>query len=72
MGTFAYLIAYFLLSINRLKAEKKLYHILNVAGAIGLACNAVFLKDYPNVIVNVVWATIALSAILLIALRKRN
>jgi hypothetical protein len=72
IGTFAYLIAYFLLSINRLKAEKKLYHVLNVVGGMGLTCNALFLNDYPNVIVNVVWAAIALGAILLIVSRKQN
>ena len=72
VGTFLYLIAYFLLSIKKLKADQKLYHVLNIFGAIGLAYNAVFLNDYPNVIVNIAWAVIALCAILLIGRRKRN
>jgi len=72
IGTFAYLIAYLLLSTGRLKAEKKLYHILNILGAIGLTYNAIALSDYPNVMVNIVWAVIALWAILLIQRKKQN
>jgi hypothetical protein len=71
-GTSSYLIAYFLLSINKLRADQKLYHALNIIGAIGLTYNAIFLNDYPNVIVNIAWAIIALGAILLIVRRKRN
>jgi formate hydrogenlyase subunit 3/multisubunit Na+/H+ antiporter MnhD subunit len=72
VGTFLYLIAYLLLSLNKLKADQRLYHVLNIFGAIGLAYNAVSLNDYPNVIVNTVWAIIALFAILLIGRRKQN
>ena len=71
-GTFSYLIAYFLLSINKLRSDQRLYHILNIFGAIGLTYNAIYLNDYPNVIVNVAWAIIALGAILLIVRRKQN
>ena len=72
IGTFSYLIAYFLLSINKLRSDQRLYHILNISGAIGLTYNAVFLNDYPNVIVNVAWAAIALWAIISIVRKKRN
>jgi len=72
IGTFAYLIAYLLLSTGKLKGDQKLYHMLNIMGAIGLTYNAVALSDYPNVIVNIVWAVIAVWAILLIQRRKQN
>jgi hypothetical protein len=72
IGTFAYLIAYLLLSTGRLKADKQLYHWLNILGAIGLTYNAVTLNDFPNIIVNIAWALIALWAILLIQRRRRN
>jgi hypothetical protein len=72
IGTFSYLFAYFLLSINKLKVHQKIYHVLNIFGAIGLTYNALFLNDYPNVIVNIVWAIIALCAIFLIGRQKRN
>lgn len=72
IGTFLYLLAYLLLSIKKLRADHRLYHLLNIFGAIGLTYNAVSLNDYPNVIVNIVWAIIALSAILLIGRQKQN
>ena len=72
IGTFLYLLAYLLLSIKKIKADHKLYHVLNIFGAIGLTYNAVYLNDYPNVIVNIVWAIIALCAIFLIGRGKQN
>ncbi|MDR3712737.1 MAG: hypothetical protein P4L51_07975 [Puia sp.] len=71
-GTISYLSAYLLLSMNRLKADQRLYHVLNILGAIGLTYNAVFLNDFPNIIVNVVWGVIACWAIFAIARRKQN
>jgi hypothetical protein len=71
-GTISYLVAYLLLSMNRLKADQGLYHALNILGAIGLTYNAVFLKDFPNIIVNIVWGVIAFWAIFSIVRRKQN
>jgi hypothetical protein len=71
VGSFAYLLAYLLLSLNKLKAGQKAYHVLNIVGAVGLTVNALFIQDYPNVLVNIVWGMIALMAILLIV-RKRS
>jgi len=72
VGSFAYLLAYLLLSTGRLKSDKKLYHWLNILGAVGLTYNAVTLNDFPNIIVNIAWALIALWAILLIQRQRRN
>jgi len=72
IGTFSYLIAYLLLSINKLKSSQKIYHLLNIVGAAGLTYNALVLNDYPNVIVNIAWATIALIAILVIVRKKKD
>jgi hypothetical protein len=71
-GSIAYLFAYLLLALNKLKPDHKAYHYLNVAGATGLTLNAIFLQDYPNVIVNIAWGVIALIAILTIVRRKRG
>jgi hypothetical protein len=70
IGSFSYLFAYLLLSLNKLKSDQKVYHVLNIVGAIGLTVNAIFFQDYPNVIVNVFWGMIALMAILLIGRKK--
>ena len=69
-GTISYLVAYFLLSINKLKAGRTLYHVLNIGGAAGLTYNALMLKDYPNIIVNLAWALIAGWAIFRIQAQK--
>jgi|KBSMisStaDraftv2_1062788.scaffolds.fasta_scaffold598675_2 hypothetical protein len=71
IGTASYLVAYLLLSMGKLRADKKLYHLLNILGAIGLTYNAVSLRDFPNVVVNIVWALIALWAVWFI-LRRQN
>ncbi|HVV07049.1 MAG TPA: hypothetical protein VHC96_22630 [Puia sp.] len=70
IGTASYLVAYLLLSMGRLRADKKLYHLLNILGAIGLTYNAVALHDFPNVVVNIAWAAIAVWAIWLILRRE--
>jgi hypothetical protein len=71
-GTLSYLAAYFLLSINKLKANQAIYHVLNIVGAVGLTYNALVLKDYPNIIVNVCWAIIGGWAIYAIQQGRRN
>jgi hypothetical protein len=70
-GTFAYLLAYFLLSINKIKANQSIYHALNIVGAIGLTTNAIYYADLPNVVVNLAWGIIALTALIVIY-RKRK
>ncbi|WP_198405683.1 CBU_0592 family membrane protein [Chitinophaga caeni] len=71
VGTLAYLLAYFLLSINKISARQLIYHALNLVGAVGLTANALYYADLPNVVVNVVWGLIAISAYLVIS-RKRK
>jgi hypothetical protein len=72
IGSFSYLLAYLLLSLNKLKSNQPVYHILNIIGALGLTSNAIFIQDYPNVIVNVFWGMIALMAILLVWRKKTD
>lgn len=72
VGTFFYLLAYFLLSINKLKSNQKLYHVLNIIGAIGLTIHAFWYEDLPNVVVNTAWGLVAAFAIIVIIRRKPN
>jgi hypothetical protein len=62
IGALIFILAYMLLSLHILSAKKKLYHILNAIGGICLIINALHLKDFPNLVVNAVWAIIAISA----------
>ncbi|MCD2423791.1 hypothetical protein LQ567_13530 [Niabella pedocola] len=70
VGSIAYLVAYLFLSLNRLKAGRPLYHLLNMVGALGLIIHAVNLEDYPNLVVNLAWGIIAVTAVIFI-LRKK-
>jgi len=72
IGAVAYLAAYFLLSINKLRSDRLLYHLLNILGAAGLTINAIYLKDNPNVVINVAWALIAFFAMTTISRRQRS
>ncbi len=71
IGTLAYLLAYFLLSINKINSNQLIYHTLNIVGAIGLTANALYYADLPNVVVNLVWGLIALTALIVLS-RKRK
>jgi hypothetical protein len=71
-GSIAYLLGYLLLTMKKLKPDSKTYHVLNVAGAVGLTINAIFLQDFPNIAVNVAWGVIAVVAILSVIRRKQS
>jgi lipid-A-disaccharide synthase-like uncharacterized protein len=70
VGTGFYLLAYLLVSFNKVKANKPAYHLLNVLGALGLIIHAVYMNDGPNLICNLAWLSIALIAIAAITLKK--
>lgn len=72
IGTLSYLLAYFLLSINKLKANQVLYHVMNILGAIGLTANAIYYADFPNIVVNLAWGFIALVAIIVLSRKKKK
>jgi ABC-type transport system involved in multi-copper enzyme maturation permease subunit len=72
VGTLAYLLAYFLLSINKLNARQVSYHTLNVVGAVGLTVNSLYYTDLPNVVVNIVWGIIAVSAVIVLYRKKKQ
>ncbi len=69
MGALIYLLAYFLLGIHIISAEKSLFHILNALGGFCLVINSIHLKDAPNFVLNLLWAFIALYSIVQLARR---
>jgi len=58
-GAASVIIAYFLLSLNKLNSTSLIYQFLNLAGAVLLIINTIYLKAYPSAFVNVVWVGIA-------------
>lgn len=67
-GAIVYVMAYLLLVLKKVTSDDWLYHLLNLMGAVCLIVNGVVLADFPNVAVNMIWAIIAVFAIIRIVL----
>ena len=63
VGATALLVAYAMLSHKKLEADSSTYQLLNVSGSILLAANTIFYGSYPSTFVNLIWAGIAVFAI---------
>ena len=64
------LVAYGLLSANKLTANDRAYQWMNVVGAIGFVINSGWNGALPSAALNVVWAGIGGAALWRIATRK--
>ncbi|GAO42706.1 CBU_0592 family membrane protein [Flavihumibacter petaseus] len=64
LGTIAYLTGYILLCFGHIKPSQRLYHLLNIIGGLGLIGHAWYLQDTSNILVNGVWAAVAVFALL--------
>ena len=62
-GVVAILAAYALLSFNIVGSKNLIYQLLNLSGAIGIIIEAASKKDKQPVVLNIVWAIIALFGI---------
>jgi hypothetical protein len=63
VGAFLFILAYFLLSIKKLKPDRLPYQALNICGGICLVVNSFHMHDYPSVLANAIWAAIGVFAI---------
>ncbi|HEY8401923.1 MAG TPA: hypothetical protein VIK89_11710 [Cytophagaceae bacterium] len=59
IGGLEVLLAYFLVSSQKIKGTGLVYQYLNLTGAIFLIINTVYLSAYPSAFVNVIWVGIA-------------
>lgn len=62
-GVVAILLAYSLVSIQIIQSDTILYQLLNLTGAIGIIVDSIYKKDKQPMVLNIVWATIAVVAI---------
>lgn len=70
IGAIEVLLAYFLISTNKVKNTSIFYQALNLTGAIFLIVNTVYLRAYPSAFVNVIWMGIAGWAIIKLSSAK--
>ncbi len=64
VGAGLLLAAFGLSSNGRLAADSKLYLLLNITGSAAIAANSIYHQAFPSAILNVVWAAIAVFALM--------
>lgn len=69
-GSVAVVLAYALLSMDKLTSRSLLYQWLNIAGSICLIINTAVHYAYPSTFVNIIWLIIAALAIVKILRTK--
>jgi hypothetical protein len=68
LGAAALLVAYAMVSSNKLEGTSTAYQLLNIVGSLLLAANTIFYQAYPSSFVNLIWTGIAVFSI---ATRRR-
>jgi hypothetical protein len=63
-GALAFVLAYYLVSCGRLQADRPLYHIINLGGALAVGSSVFFKQAWPAFALEVVWGTIAFVSLL--------
>ena len=63
VGVVLILLAYALLSFGFLESTDARYHVLNLLGGVGIIIDALADKNYQPVVLNLMWAAIAVYAI---------
>jgi hypothetical protein len=64
VGAIFYILGYGLMAIHRLSSEKKMFHLFNIIGAVGVTVAAWSNHDIPSIGLNVAWGFIALYGLL--------
>jgi len=62
-GTFAIILAYFLVSFSIISTTNIWYQILNLTGALGIVLVSFKKNNYQPGVLNIIWTIIALIAI---------
>lgn len=63
-GVLAILAAYALLTFGVVAAKSYAYQLLNLTGALGIITEAAAKKDVQPVVLNIVWAAVAVIALI--------
>ena len=71
IGTFLIILAYFLVSNNKISATSKRYQLMNLFGAIGVGFNVFHQQAWPAFALQIIWAIIAIVSIIKIIKKKK-
>jgi dolichyl-phosphate-mannose--protein O-mannosyl transferase len=72
VGALAVLLAYGLVSAERVTSRSWTYQLLNIGGAIGLVINSTWNGAIPSAVVNLIWIGIGAYALMAGARRSRS
>jgi len=64
IGTIFIVLAYFLVSNNKIKATDVVYQLMNLFGAIGVGINVFYQQAWPSFSLQIIWAIIAIVSLL--------
>lgn len=56
-------VAYLLIATHVISAHRPVYHVLNLVGGIGLTAYSLYKAAWPNAVLNVFWAVVAVVGI---------
>lgn len=71
-GAILILAGYALISFRKVEGNSLVYQLMNIVGSIFLAVNTLYYGAIPSSLVNIIWAIIAVFAILMIAKKWRK
>jgi hypothetical protein len=71
IGSIEILLAYGLISFQKLKTDSVIFQSLNFTGGIFLIINSIYHEAYPFTFINSIWVLIALPALLKIITNKK-
>ena len=71
-GAFLVLLAYFLVSTEKLEGKGVLFQLLNLFGVIGLGINVFAHHAWPNLGLNIVWGFIAIFILYRIKFKSKS
>jgi hypothetical protein len=63
IGALLVLMAFFLISTNRINSGNPVFHWLNIVGALGLIVHTIFNAAYPSAFVNIIWVGVAIYSL---------
>lgn len=72
IGTLLIILAYLLVSYKKIDSAKRPYQLMNLFGAIGVGVNVYFHQAWPALVMEIVWALIAISALINILKNKKG
>ena len=63
IGSALIVLAYFLVSNNKIKHDSKIYQFMNLFGAIGVGVNVFYQQAWPSFALQIIWVIIAIYSL---------